>query len=561
MTMSSRMTTVVAACCLFCALVAAAIGGLGIVGVASATRSEKRVIRDELTTATLTAQFAHQIDGAYADGLTASMPVDVAVRRHTASILRNVEIPAVEATLADLKRIHQDDPSAELRDIGRLVGQWSALRTVLNSSALTSGSGAARTSLLRERYRPLAAHIVGLTVQEKRDAKRHQADTSALVRRVVDGIVVAVLLTTLLFAALAVILTRRLRRAIEPAHEQVEFSDTLQLAEDEGEAHQLLQRHLQRLVAGSTVTVLNRNNSADRLEAVTTLPDASPLVAALAHAEPRSCLAVRSARVHDEDDQRPGLLGCAVCTTCPGLSTCTPLNVGGEVIGCVLVNRSDRFRVSERRQVRDSVAQAAPVVANLRNLAIAELRAATDSLTGLPNKRAVTDTLKRMVAQASRTLSPLSLLVLDLDHFKDLNDSHGHQVGDQVLANVGAALRSALRDSDFAGRNGGEEFAVLLPETSLTGALATAEKIRASVADITIPGLQLAVSTSIGIAVYPEHAVGSERLERLADSALFVAKRSGRNRIEVAAMPEELALTEAPPPAPAPDARVGTGAE
>ena len=74
-----------------------------------------------------------------------------------------------------------------------------------------------------------------------------------------------------------------------------------------------------------------------------------------------------------------------------------------------------------------------------------------------------------MLAQASRTLTPLSLLLLDLDHFKDVNDRFGHPVGDQVLANVGAAMQSALRDSDFAGRNGGEEFAVLLPDTDSSG--------------------------------------------------------------------------------------------
>ncbi len=174
------------------------------------------------------------------------------------------------------------------------------------------------------------------------------------------------------------------------------------------------------------------------------------------------------------------------------------------------------------------------MVANLRNLAIAELRAATDSLTGLPNKRAVGDTLKRMLAQASRTLTPLGLLVLDLDHFKDLNDRFGHQVGDQVLAGVGAALRAAVRDSDFAGRNGGEEFAVMLPDTDVTGAIETAERIRAAFADITVPGLDLTISASIGVAIYPDHAVSPERLERLADSALFVAKRMGRDRVEVA---------------------------
>jgi diguanylate cyclase (GGDEF)-like protein len=149
-----------------------------------------------------------------------------------------------------------------------------------------------------------------------------------------------------------------------------------------------------------------------------------------------------------------------------------------------------------------------------------------------------------MLAQASRTLAPLTLLVLDLDHFKSVNDRFGHQVGDQVLANVGAALRAALRQSDFAGRNGGEEFAVMLPDTDTTGAMLTAEKIRAAIADIDIAGVDATVTVSIGLATYPVHATTPDRLERLADSALFVAKRAGRNRIEVAAIVVEPGLAE-----------------
>jgi diguanylate cyclase (GGDEF)-like protein len=291
------------------------------------------------------------------------------------------------------------------------------------------------------------------------------------------------------------------------------------------------------------VTVLNRNNSADRLEAVTTLAPGSPLATSLQHAEPRSCLAVRSGRIHDEDDRRRALLGCAVCGVCPGSSTCTPLTVGGEVIGSVLITRGAQFDQLEQQHIRDSVAHAAPVLANLRNLAIAELRASTDSLTGLPNKRAVADTLKRMLAQASRTLSPLNLLLLDLDHFKDINDRFGHPLGDQALANVGAALRSALRESDFAGRTGGEEFAVLLPDTDIAGGVLTAEKIRAAIAEITLPGIELTLSASVGLAAYPEHATTPERLESLADSALYLAKRSGRDRIEVATTASETGVS------------------
>jgi diguanylate cyclase (GGDEF)-like protein len=323
----------------------------------------------------------------------------------------------------------------------------------------------------------------------------------------------------------------------------------LQIASNEEEAHQLLQRYLERTLSATTAVVLSRNNSADRLEAVTPLPSASPLISTLSTAEPRSCLAVRSGRTHHESSQHPGLLACPICAVCPGHSACTALTVGGEVIGSVLLNRPSPYDRVEHQRIQESVNQAAPVLANLRNLAIAEIRAATDSLTGLPNKRAVTDTLKRMFAQASRTGSPLSLILLDLDHFKDINDRFGHPVGDQALANVGAVLRSVLRNADFAGRNGGEEFALLLPSTDVSAAQEIAERVRLAIGDISLPGLDLSLTASLGIAGFPDHASVLDKLERLADAALYLAKRSGRNRIELATssndpvIPFELAAT------------------
>jgi diguanylate cyclase (GGDEF)-like protein len=210
--------------------------------------------------------------------------------------------------------------------------------------------------------------------------------------------------------------------------------------------------------------------------------------------------------------------------------------VGGEVIGSVLLSRPAPYSEAEEQRIRESVSQAAPVLANLRNLAVAEIRAATDGLTGLPNKRAVTDALKRTFAQAAMTKAPLGLLLLDLDHFKQVNDQYGHAAGDQVLASVGAALRSVLRNRDFAGRNGGEEFAVLLPDTDIAAALETAERVRAAIAEITLPGTDVPVTVSVGVAGFPDHANTLERLERLADAALYVAKRQGRNRVELASV-------------------------
>ena len=411
-------------------------------------------------------------------------------------------------------------------------------------------------------YQPVNAHLNQLILKELGDANADHA-RAATRAAVAIGIFVGFTVLDLVIGLLLLRRgLRRIRRSLEPSQDQAEFADTLQLANDEDETRQLLQRHLERTLTATSAVVLNRNNSADRLEAATPLPAGSPLVRTLRGAEPRSCLAVRSGRTHHENGGRPALLCCSVCAPVPGASLCVPLTVGGEVIGSVLLSRAARYSEGEEQRIRDSVGQAAPVLANLRNLAVAEIRAASDGLTGLPNNRAVTDALKRTFAHAAATGAPLALLLLDLDHFKRVNDQHGHEVGDQVLAGVGATLRGVLRAGDFAGRAGGEEFAVLLPDTEIAVAVEIAERLCAAIAEISLPGSGASVTASIGVAGFPDHASTLDRLERLADAALYVAKRQGRNRVELAEPAASDAAAEVPAPrangsAPAPaDARV-----
>lgn len=152
----------------------------------------------------------------------------------------------------------------------------------------------------------------------------------------------------------------------------------------------------------------------------------------------------------------------------------------------------------------------------------------------MPNKPAVKDTVKRMAAQAGRSLTPLTAIALDLDNFKEINDSFGHARGDDFLAAVGAALADTLRSSDFVGRNGGEEFVVLLPDTDTSGGLLVAEKIRAAISRLSVAGVDRQVTVSQGIATLPAHAGDSEGLLRVADRALYIAKTNGRDRCEVA---------------------------
>jgi diguanylate cyclase (GGDEF)-like protein len=352
---------------------------------------------------------------------------------------------------------------------------------------------------------------------------------------------------SLLFGAIAAAVVLRRRQALAVrrhvaresdaqerryADGQARFAEAMQVAEDQNEGHQLLIRHLEGGTPDARITVLVRNNSGDRLEPAVALPEDSPLAEPLQQAKPRSCLAVRLSRPVDQGPSSDEIMPCDVCGAQPGESTCQPLLVGGEVIGSVLTTGPDAATDAERRRIQDSVTQAAPVLANLRNLALAELRAATDALTGLPNRRAIDDHLKRLLAQAGRSLTPMSAILLDLDHFKEINDTYGHERGDEVLAAVGAVLRTELRGGDFAGRNGGEEFIVMLPDTDRAGAMRVAEHLRSAMHALSLPGVKRAVTASFGVAAFPEDALDGETLLRLGDRALYAAKQSGRDRVE-----------------------------
>ena len=139
-----------------------------------------------------------------------------------------------------------------------------------------------------------------------------------------------------------------------------------------------------------------------------------------------------------------------------------------------------------------------------------------------------------MVAQANRSITPLAAAMIDLDHFKQINDRFGHAKGDEVLAAVGTALRSCIRASDFAGRFGGEELLVLLPDTTAEDAAGQAERIRSTIASIRVPGVERTITVSIGVADLIQHGGDASGLLRQADRALYTAKAMGRNRVAIA---------------------------
>jgi diguanylate cyclase (GGDEF)-like protein len=534
-TLARAAISSLAALCGGLSLLVIAVTAIGLLGIHSSTVLTTGASAEDLATSTATGELTHDMGTAYADGERAFLAPAPGQRVQLLGVIYDSVLPATGAQLTVVAQLHADDPAAERADFQLLMRQWDAVRDILTSADAAPKAPAGLAPRLAAAYQPVSLHLDQLLTKEQQNGLAEQATASANAERY-TWLLVSVAGAGLILGGL--LLThgiRRVRRALKPGEEQADFAATLQIAGDETEANRLLQRQLERILPRAAAVVLNRNNSADRLESATPLPSGSPLAKTLRGASPGSCLAVRSGRMHRENSERQALLSCPVCTVGDGVSSCAPLVVGGEVIGSVLLSRSaPPFDEADEQRIDQSVGQAAPVLANLRNLAIAEMRAATDGLTGLPNKRAVTDALQRLFAQAGRAESHLALLMLDLDHFKLVNDQYSHQVGDQVLANVGAVLRTALRDDDFVGRNGGEEFVVLLPDTEIPAALTIAERVRAAIAEISPPGTDAAVTVSIGVAVFPDHAGTPDRLERLADAALYVAKREGRNRVQLA---------------------------
>ncbi|MEX2289781.1 MAG: diguanylate cyclase [Mycobacteriales bacterium] len=212
-----------------------------------------------------------------------------------------------------------------------------------------------------------------------------------------------------------------------------------------------------------------------------------------------------------------------------------PLKSSANVIGVLTVyDRADgeAFEEADLVTLRTFTSQATVAVDNVLLHEEARRLSITDGLTGLANYRHFAVTIGREIERAARFGRPLGLLLLDLDHFKLVNDVHGHQRGDAVLVDLAARVRGQVRDVDTLARYGGEEFVVLLPETDEEGAVQAAERIRAAVRRRPFgePGEPpLEVSVSVGVAVFPAHGATSTMLLRRADEALYAAKRAGRD--------------------------------
>lgn len=330
-----------------------------------------------------------------------------------------------------------------------------------------------------------------------------------------------------------------------------QMTDILQSALGYADANAVLRATAAKLLPGLGGALYVFNNSGDRLELSSSWswPNEHPPTDAIA---PSQCWALKRGKPHLNHADADALH----CEHHDPESVALeiPMMARGEVYGLLTVR-------SGELDAEDRLAAAAPVagaVADAMSLALANIalreklrtQALRDPLTGLYNRRYMEDVLERYANLAERNDSPLSVMMIDLDHFKRLNDELGHAVGDAVLCEVAAAIVGTIRPCDVACRYGGEELVVLLPDCGMVEAVAKAELLRARIERLS-ENHGTHISASFGIATIPETSEKAGDVISHADAAMYRAKADGRNRIARAVNPSTVRVVQPKPAAKA----------
>jgi len=309
------------------------------------------------------------------------------------------------------------------------------------------------------------------------------------------------------------------------------------------EAYGVIGRLGPRLFPPEDGAVFALDSSQKTLEAVATW-GTHPVGAAAFSAD--SCWAMRNGRTHVVQDSGSDVLCAHLPKPVPAAYLCTPLAPQGKALGVlfVMIDSEAEAPAHELTQAKQRLAEAVAGhlglgLANVHLREVLRIQSFHDQLTGLFNRRYMEETLERETHRARRGGRPMSILMLDVDSFKQQNDVFGHEAGDAILRELGALLKASLRREDIPCRYGGEEFALVLPEASMEGAARRAEQIRQAVKGLRIPfnGRVLGpITVSIGVAAFPDHGPDGHAVLQAADAALYHAKRTGRDRISVATL-------------------------
>jgi diguanylate cyclase (GGDEF)-like protein len=263
------------------------------------------------------------------------------------------------------------------------------------------------------------------------------------------------------------------------------------------------------------------------------------------------CWALRRGQLHSVEGPGAGLVCQHLALAPGGPYFCAPITAQGEVLGMLHV------RFTEDEAQPPALKESRPETRKLWVLAVSEhlslalanlklretlrIQAVRDSLTGLYNRRHMEHALEREVLRAARNRRTVGLIMLDLDYFKSVNDTYGHEVGDLLLRSVGEFLQANVRAEDIACRYGGEEFVVILPEASPAMSLARAQELWKGLQELHVNfrgELLRGATASVGVAAFPGHGRTAQALIAAADAAMYAAKRHGRDRVEMAREPK-----------------------
>ncbi|HEY5646495.1 MAG TPA: diguanylate cyclase, partial [Pseudomonadales bacterium] len=259
--------------------------------------------------------------------------------------------------------------------------------------------------------------------------------------------------------------------------------------------------------------------------------------------EKQECWAMRRGVTHDTSDNRASLRCRHHNGVGAGEQLCVPVMTQNGPIGLLSVHvpadgdDGETIHAEYSRTLLTGIAdRLGPALSSIELRARLQEDSIRDPLTKLYNRRFMEETLRREMRRVRRTNSPLSLIMLDLDRFKQINDEHGHEVGDDVLVAVGQQLKNSVREEDSVCRIGGEEFVIVMPGASLEAARARAQEVTHEIRALRVRTSkgELKITISAGVATFPEHGETQEELIAQADKALYLAKRSGRDRIELA---------------------------
>jgi len=320
------------------------------------------------------------------------------------------------------------------------------------------------------------------------------------------------------------------------------MSEWLLACYSEKEVYTVLRQTAQELFSGQAGEILILNDDSHVLETVERWgmqnePSATSF-------QMDDCLALRYGNFYYSASPGQGLDCLHIPDNLQSAYLCAPITASGRIIGILHLEFLNPDRLPSQWTVRNLkriantlVKQAALTITNLRLQAQLQQQSIRDPLTGLYNRRYLDESLPREEQRTRRTNSSLGIIMLDLDHFKQINDCYGHAMGDEILQQLGRLLLRHTRREDIACRYGGEEFILLLPDTSLQDAMKRAEFIRKLVADeiaVNRDDVRIGVTTSVGVAACPETSAGIDQALKAADNALYQAKRQGRNRVVMA---------------------------